>query len=279
MGVTISHTTLAPISLASTLIGFISFAFTLATFFNVFWSSLRTIHGAPSQINDYLSTLKQGLLQERRHLRRVRRRLRSSRRERSHARDRSRSTDDHHGSRHRGEPTRSRSAGDRRRRWAGGRGRMNFDRDMQSAHSAGESENLRIMRVAIRDMIREFRGIEYPFLKPEFQGQDSAHWSANTPSEKGAYLAQYGYARSEDEDEGLQRSNRLGSEYRKCGFRERWLWLRRKDSVISLSEGLSRVETRRTAHEVGVVTMMIGDIGRDLEDMRDVLDALQGRMS
>lgn len=72
MGVTVSHTALAPISMASSIIGFISFGFTLATFLNVFWSSVQTIHAAPSEIPDYLSNLKQGLLGQRQHLRKVR---------------------------------------------------------------------------------------------------------------------------------------------------------------------------------------------------------------
>jgi hypothetical protein len=37
--------------MASTLIGLISFVFTLATFLNVFWSSVQTIHAAPQPDN------------------------------------------------------------------------------------------------------------------------------------------------------------------------------------------------------------------------------------
>ena len=55
--------------------------------------------------------------------------------------------------------------------------------------------------------------------------------------------------------------------------------MRRKDAVVSLMEGLSRVEVRRMAHEVGSVLMMVGDIGKDLEDMRDSVLALEGRLS
>lgn len=73
MGITVSHTNYAPISLVSALIGFVSFTFTLGTF-----------AAAPQEINDYLSSLKQGLLEERRHLRRSNRRLRNIRRDKSH---------------------------------------------------------------------------------------------------------------------------------------------------------------------------------------------------
>lgn len=167
---------------------------------------------------------------------------------------------------------------------------MHFDRDVQAAQSTGEEASLESMRIAIRDMIREFRRIEYPFLKPEFQNRKSSEWSTSAPypytPEKSTYRSPYYHGKERDEDEeeypgssGLQQSNRLGFEYRKCGFRERWLWLRRKNDVISLSEGLSRVEVRRTAHEVGEVLMMVGDVGRDMEDVRQSILALEGRMS
>ena len=75
MGITISHTDYAPLSLVSTILGFISFTFTLATLLKVFSSNLGTFNAAPQEVPDFLSGLKQGLLEERRHLRRVRRRL------------------------------------------------------------------------------------------------------------------------------------------------------------------------------------------------------------
>lgn len=74
-------------------------------------------------------------------------------------------------------------------------------------------------------------------------------------------------------------SPRFGSEYRVCGLRERWIWLRRKNDVISHSEGLSRVETRRIAHETTEVLMAIGDIRRDLEDVMDGMTTLEARLS
>jgi hypothetical protein len=152
------------------------------------------------------------------------------------------------------------------------------------------------MRMAIRDMIKAFRKLEHPFLKPEFQNTDAQKWS-NTPiAATGAYQPKYqmpyknpypedrkrGWdeeAREDEEDlrgEHLQRSNRFGMEYRTCTLRERWLWLKRKDDVISLSEGLSRIEVRRTAHEVGTVLMMVEDIGKDLEGVREMVEEMRG---
>jgi hypothetical protein len=263
MGVTLSHTAISPLSMTSTIIGLVSFAFTIATFVNVFWSSLQTIRAAPSEIRDYLSNLKQELLEERRHLRKVGRRMKSDRRGRSGS-----------------------DPGGGKRRHSGGR--AYFERDEQAERSRGERDNLRLLRTTVRDMIRTFRALEYPFLKPEFQNTDSAHWSTNTPtlSEKhpsyshpSPHASSYPFPDDEElEAQGLGHSNRLGHEYRTCGFRERWLWLRRKQDIVGMSELLSRLEVRRVAHEVGRVMMMVGDIGRDIEDVRNGVGMLEGRL-
>jgi hypothetical protein len=55
--------------------------------------------------------------------------------------------------------------------------------------------------------------------------------------------------------------------------------VRRKADVISLSTDLSRVEGRRTAHEVGEILNMISDIGRDIEDLRGVVEGVEGRLN
>ena len=279
MGVTVSHSVLAPISLTSTIIGFISFAFTIATFFKVFWASLLTLKAAPDEINDLLSNLKQALLEERRHLRKVRKRMRSAKRG-----DDGNPGDWGGGGNASGSGgrmySRGRRAGSGGRRW----GKGQFERDEQAFRSQGESEALNLMRVAVRDMIRSFRSLEYPFLKPEFQHLDSAHWSTNTPaSEKTPrYLespTQSPFQDDDDGDQGLGRSNRFGSEYRKCGLKERWLWLHRKGDVVTMSESLSRIEIRRMAHQVGSVLMAVGDIGRDMEQIREGVFALEGRLN
>lgn len=254
------------------MIGFVSFAFTLGTFFKVFWSNLGTFGAAPKEIQDYLSSLKQGLLEERRHLRRVRKRLRSIRRDKSHgpgAKSASDDPDSNYGYKRGG---RGRKHGRGK-----GPGAMHFDRDIQSMRLAGESDALQVLRVTVRDLIKSFCQIEYPFLKPEYQNQGSAQLSNNSttpsgPLEKSPYY-------SEDDVSDLHYTNRLGHEYKKCSFKYRWIWLRRKASVINLSEVLNRVEVRRTAHEVGEVLSIVSNIGRDLEDMQEAMFALERRLN
>ena len=160
---------------------------------------------------------------------------------------------------------------------------MNFDRDIQSMRSTGEEESLRVMRTTIKDLIKSFRDLERPFLKPEFRQQDSAHWSTAYPPEKSPYPSQFqNYPLSEDESPAAQHmhsTNRLGHEYITSGFKERWLWVRRKATVTSLNQVLSRIEVRRMAHEVGEVLSVSCDIGRDMEDMRITLEEVEGRLN
>jgi hypothetical protein len=161
---------------------------------------------------------------------------------------------------------------------------MHFDRDMQSMRSSSEEEALSVMRVTVRDLIQKFRDLEHPFLKPEYQSQDPAQWSTQTspyPSEKSPYSAQYQPHSDDDSPSAshLHNSNRLGFEYANCDLQRRWLWVRRKADVINLSTVLSRVEGRRTAHEVGEILSMVSNVGRDVEDLRGVLEEVEGRLN
>jgi hypothetical protein len=279
MGITVSHTNYAPISLISALIGFISFTFTLGTFIKVFWSNLGTFAAAPHEINDYLSSLKQGLLEERRHLRRSRRRLRNIKRDQSHGPGARSESDDNYAHNH------GRNSRKRQRRSSGGRKHpMHFDRDVQSMRSSGEEEALRVMRVTLKDLINSFQEIEQPFLKAEYQQQGSAQWSQPPDLQSPYHPEKRPNAQhySDDDSPGASHmwaTNRFGHEYRKCGFNERWMWVRKKASVLNLSSVLSRVEVRRTAHEVGELLSMVCNIGRDLEDMQQGMYALEGRLS
>lgn len=62
-----------PISWGSTIIGFISFSFTLLIWLQASWHAFLTLGSAPTQVRDSLSTLRQGLYEEREYLKRKRR--------------------------------------------------------------------------------------------------------------------------------------------------------------------------------------------------------------
>lgn len=148
MGVAIStHSTVAPVSLASTIIGFISFIFTVGTATRVFWTEISTFSAAGHEIDDSLTNLKQNLYEEKYHLKRARK-IRSRRRSRS-------------------VPT------------AGGRGEKGrFERE----HGEEERDaTLRAMSIALKHMIRTFKTLERPFLldpddrgrRKSFRGDDA----------------------------------------------------------------------------------------------------------
>ena len=75
---------LPTISLASSTVGFISFAFTFFTFLRVFWETILTLWAAPKQMRAYLDNLRLEILNERRYfkvaLRRTKSRSRSVKR-------------------------------------------------------------------------------------------------------------------------------------------------------------------------------------------------------
>ncbi|KAL8795334.1 MAG: hypothetical protein Q9195_002204 [Heterodermia aff. obscurata] len=66
---------LLPLSKASIIVGFISFAFTVSTFLNVFWSSLSTMKNAPREMKGYLDNLRSELYGERDYFKKAMRQL------------------------------------------------------------------------------------------------------------------------------------------------------------------------------------------------------------
>ena len=151
MGVTIStHSTIAPISLASTIIGFISFVFTVGTATRVFWTEISTWSAAPREIDDTLTNLKQSLLEERFHIKRARRMLAARRRSRSaHGKEEK----NHHS-----------------------RDQEYIEQERQAA--------LKAMSIAIKHMIRDFRKLERPFLR---YPDDDPDWRKSTHGNETGY--------------------------------------------------------------------------------------------
>ena len=186
---------------------------------------------------------------------------------------------------------------------------MYFDRDIQSLESAAEDEGLKTMRMVLKNLIKNFRTLEQPYLKEEFRHQDAAHWSAtptylpsstdeksprsrrNSHNSNRNHLPQYNnthhqhYNNHSDNDDDtptaqyMHSTDQMGQEYKSCGFKERWLWVRQKSAFINLNEVLSRIEVRRTAHEVGEVLSMVCNIGRDMQELRGALDGVEGRLN
>jgi hypothetical protein len=146
MGVAVStHTQISPIGLASTIIGFVSFIFTVGTATRVFWAEISTFYAAGQEIDDALTNLKQGLYEEKYNLKRARR-IRARRRSRSL-------------------PLRG---------VGGGSGRDGEEEERDAA--------LRAMTIALKHMIRRFKELEKPFLaypdesgRPKYSGDEDGY--------------------------------------------------------------------------------------------------------
>jgi hypothetical protein len=190
---------LAPISIASTTIGFISFAFTLAIWTHAFWDAFGTIGAAPQQVQDAFSTLRQGLYEEREYLKRKRRR----------------------------ESSKSKS---------------------NSLYAEGGPT--KVINDAVKDLIKEFKEFEAPFLITRHEGREKdLEWSFDA----------------------TQR-------YYRCDLQHRLRWLRVKTGVTNIAVKLQWLQTRRIAVEVTEARFMLADTMGLVRDSEDRLAAIERRL-
>ena len=196
---------------ASTVTGFISFAFTFLTLLRVTWNSLRTLGEAPSEIRYTFANLKSSLHEERELLRRT---AKYRYRRRSHS----------------GKRNRSRS------------GRHKADGLAESAMLFQDpSEGVaqwRVMNDTVKRLCRQFHEIEKPFLN------DAAVKKAGTEDEdeeKGR--------RWRDDDREYVIGGYI-NDYSDMTVNHRILWLWKKSQVVEIRDSLTRLQVRRTAQEM-----------------------------
>ena len=158
------------LSTASSIIGFISFSFTISIFLRTFWEAFETVYSAPSQVKDSLTNLRYELYEEQDYVRKVRK-MRHS---------------------------------DLRREGL----RMN------KSYAPGES--LRAISDSVREMFREFKHLEAPFL-------------AEAPGDARHMGPHY---------------------YYRCDLAHRIIWLSTRGHINTLSQRLEHLQTRRIAHEL-----------------------------
>jgi hypothetical protein len=249
MGITVSTTATSPFFLTTGIIGLVSFAFTLATFFKVVSENLATLTEAKHEVHSYLTNLRQELLEERTSLKF----LRKSCKQRQRARDRqhSKTVEDY------------------------------LDLQLDGA-------TIKTMSDAVRHMIKQFQDLEEPFLEPGETGirqassrrsrrrGDSAspyytHEAYNSPSyEKRACSA------NEDEDDDTFWPQRV----KYCDFtlHRRLKWLRRKGKAQQLFEQLSRMQTRRTARQVGGIALLMNEFAGNMSRLDQSVAEIEDRV-
>lgn len=247
MGVTFSTPVqTGPVFFAGTIIGFISFAFTVATWLRVFWENINTIFAAETEIHAYLSNLRIELYEERASLRQLRR----------HNREFGHSS---HGK-------------------AKGRSVCRLD-----------DVTLRSLTEVVRRLTKRFKKLEQPFLRqndaagrrrPRESGYPYARESGSWEDDiKGGRREARRKSRHVDEDDDEDDDDISGNDYCDITPAKRFVWLRRRSEAISLTESLSRVQTRRIARQVGEVTVALYQYGAMIEDIRDDLEDVTGRLN
>lgn len=252
MGVAVSTTsTTSPFFLTSGIIGFVSFAFTLGTFIKVVWENFETATEAEHEVHTYLTNLRQELLEERASIRLLKKHCRHTRKER--------------GSRH----SREIDA------WV--------DAELDQA-------TLKTMSDAIKHLVKRFQQLEAPFLQPGEQGiQQAAHRRSKRRGEESTspYYTHSAYnsppyekrprsqSRERDDDDEFWPQR---VEYSSFTWWKRMKWVQRKPMAQRLFNQLARLQTRRTARQVGGIAMVLHQYGGSLQDVDESINRIEDRL-
>lgn len=239
MGVTLStHSSLAPISMASTIIGFISFSFTIATFLRVFWDNITTITNAHDEIHDYMSNLRVQLYEERQSLRNLRRH--------------------------------NKEWGQRRRTKGPPLPRL-------------DDLTIKSMQSTLRHLTRRFRSLERPFLDKNTADGRRRYRRSFSPdprdpwdSEKGLRSRDREWDRDLDDEEDPRTQ---GDHYCNITLGKRILWLRRRTDALAIIEAVSRLQTRRTARQIGEISVALHEYGDTIDDLDEGILEIEARLS
>ncbi|PNS21608.1 hypothetical protein CAC42_967 [Sphaceloma murrayae] len=240
MGTVSSTVQLAPVSLGSSIIGFISFAFTFATFLRVFWQNLTTLFKAGRESKNILTTLRTELEEERSCLREIKRHQRS-----------------------RG-PTSSQDVF---------QGPELDDVAIRSLQST-----VKRLTKRFEDFERPFLANEEEFQrrKERRRRRSSRGRTARRPGdashdyEKGTRHQPDGYESEDDKVEDL---------YSTISLRRRLTWLNTRSEALGMLDAVNRVQTRRIARQVGEIACMLHQYKNTLEDLRHGVAITEDRMS
>jgi len=258
MGLVVSTTATSPFFLVSGIIGMVSFAFTLGTFFKVVWANLATLTEAKHEVHSYLTNLRQELLEERTSLKF----LKKACKKRTRARD------------------------------------SRYSRDVEDYLDLQlDAATIKTMSDAVRHMIRQFQTLEKPFLEPGEEGiQQATNSSSNRRSRRRGHSSSPYYTHEayrspsyekrargppnnedyDDDDGDVFWPQRV----RYCDFtlHKRFQWLRRKSDAQRLFGDLSRMQTRRTARQVGGIALMMNDFAGTLARVDGSLGGIEDRL-
>lgn len=261
MGVVVStNAPTSPFFLTSGIIGFLSFAFTLGTFFKVVWTNLETMTEAPHEVHAYLTNLRQELLEEKHSIRIMRKGMRS------------------HYKACRREGREDLSS-------------MELDEVMLKTMGDSVKRLCRQFAELERPFLEEGEaGISDAanHRKPNRRRRNSSsdaprysHGAYASPREKSRTRSEYdrddnlaGDKDEEDDAFWAQRTN-----YASYTVGRRMKWLRRKAQAQQLFETLSRVQTRRIARQVGGMAICMHEYGQRTVELKEIVQNIDERVN
>jgi hypothetical protein len=88
-------------------------------------------------------------------------------------------------------------------------------------------------------MIDKFKELERPFLAEPLQHSRRRNWEDDNFGRE--------YESTGPDDIGYEC---YATQYRRCGIRERYIWLKKKKGVVALLDSVHRVEVRRMAMQM-----------------------------
>ncbi|MCJ1314441.1 hypothetical protein MMC25_008123 [Agyrium rufum] len=240
---------LAPISYASSVVGFLSFAFTFLTFLRVTWDAVMTIFAAPGETRIVLDNLRQELYELRENLRRSRKRRQKPDYSFSSSNDKDKDKDKDR------EKEKDREAD----YYSGGNNKTRSEKDYdRNAKVYGEDRSpLRVLSDTVKHLSREFERIERPFLANPREDADEVC--------EGSAWTHYRIYNSK-------------VEYADMTLGVRFHWLRNKGRLNTMGDLISRIQVRRIAHEVGSLQAGLGAVERKMLDVDERMMRFERRL-
>lgn len=166
---------------------------------------------------------------------------------------------------------------------------LRHSRDVEEyLDEALDAATIKTMSDAVRRMIKQFEDLERPFLEP---GEQGIHQAANRRSRgrgdsSSPYYTHEAYrnpsyekrARSTNEDGDDEKFWPQRVRYCDLSLMGRLRWLTRKSKAQRLFGDLSRMQTRRTARQVGGIALMMNDLSGTLSRLDDSVVSIEERL-
>lgn len=255
MGVVVSSgTATSPFFLASGIVGFVSFGFTLGTFIRVIWTNLETLCEAPHEVHTYLTNLRTELLEERASLRGMRKGMRKHKR--------------------------------------GAEAYVGMELDEVSLKMMADVVRNLIKR--FKELERPFLAEGEPGIEGAKEHRKRArrrnssvspslydHAAYSSPPEKSGRGRSGNRERGDGEDDLVDEEAYWAqrTRYADLTLGRRMVWLGKKAAVQSVLESVNRLQTRRIAMQVGGMAVLMHEYGCETVGLQETVRRIDERVN